>query len=329
MKIVVCNSGRWGSAMANYLAQAGHKTSLICSSQASYEFIQKNQYSSRLKNFPLSKVHILVPNTVIEQNTKLIIFATPVPFFRKYLQQIKGIDTHHILMCINKGIEQDTLLLTSDIVREFFPHNTIAQLGGPCFPEGLLLAGRPAAETLACKDEKIGKILQKKLSTRWFRIYLNNDLRGVCFLGAVKNVFAIIAGIIESKNLGEEALSILITRGIYEIRKLCQKLKITDSSLYGLSGLGDLVLTCYSSCSSQNKNFGMELGKKKTLEQIKKNWNGKICEGYFTTKALFEITQKHKIEAPLIAGLYGVLYKNFSIDQTITNLLARPLKSEN
>lgn len=330
MNIVVCSSGRWGSAMARYCSQIGHQTSLICSRAESYHLIQKNGYSCHLPNFSLvPQTQILPPQHPIPKETQLVIFATPLLFFRKLLQKITGIHNQHILLSINKGIEQDSLLLTCDLLQHFFPQNTHAHLGGPCFPEGLLLEGKPAAETLACENIAIGKMLQTQLSSNWFRIYQSTDLRGVCFLGAVKNVFAIIAGIIISKKLGEESLAILITRGIYEIRKICQALKIMDTSLYGLSGLGDLVLTCYSNYNSQNKNFGMQLGKGKNTQQIQQEWGGKICEGYFTTKALFEITKKHNLESPLVNAIYGVLYQNFSIDKTLTKLLSRPLKKEN
>ncbi len=329
MNIVVSGSGRWGSAMACYCSQIGHQTSLVCSRKSSYQFIVKHQYSSHLKNFILPpQIQLLPPQAALPPDTELIIFATPIPFFREQLQTIKEVKKEQILMSINKGIEQTTLLFATDILAEFFPQNTLAHLGGPCFPEGLLLAGKPAAETLACQNKKIGKMLQLELSSLWFRIYQSTDLKGTCFLGAVKNTFAIIAGVIESKKLGEEALAILITRGIYEIKKLCRVLQITEASLYGLSGLGDLALTCYAQASSQNKNFGIQIGTGKSTKQIRQEWGGKICEGYFTTKALFQLAQKHQIDTPLIEAVYLVLYKNLSIEETLQALLARPLKFE-
>jgi glycerol-3-phosphate dehydrogenase (NAD(P)+) len=330
MKIAVCGSGRWGAAMACYLAQIGHQVALICNRHSGYQFIKAKGYSRHLPQFRLaSNIKILPSASPIDSDVELIIFAVPIPFFRSFLQKLQGtVQTKQILMSISKGIEQETLLLPADILKEFFPHNTLCHLGGPCFPEGLLLEGKPAAETLACSDEEIGRKLQAEFSSSWFRIYQSTDLRGVCFLGAIKNIFAIIAGIIEGKKLGEEALSILITRGIYEIKKICKVLQIVETSLYGLSGLGDLVLTCYSHRSSQNKNFGIELGKGKSCQQIRGELGEKICEGYFTTKTLFQIIKKHRIEAPLIAALYRVLYEEHSIEQTLHRLLARPLKSE-
>lgn len=329
MNIVVCGSGRWGSAMACYCAKIGHQTSLICASNRSYQYIKKNGYSRYLPDFSLlPAIQIIAPETPIKSSIELVIFATPVPFFRSFLQKISGIQKTQILMTINKGIEQDSLLSPSDILAEFFPQNILAHLGGPCFPEGLLLDTKPAAETLACTQEEVGKKLQKELSSQWFRIYQNTDLRGVCFLGAMKNTFAIIAGIIEGKDLGEEALAILITRGIYEMKKICKILQIVETSLYGLSGLGDLVLTCYSRRNSQNKNFGVELGRGKSCKQIQQEWGGKVCEGYFTTKTLFQIIQKNKIESPLIEALYGVLYLDISIAHALDTLTTRPLKFE-
>ena len=327
MKINVCGSGRWGSAMALYCSQIKHQVCLSCSQEESYHFIKNKGYSKHLPQFSfLESIKILPPYT-ISQSAELIIFAIPIPFFRDYLKKIQ-LSNKQVLMTINKGIEQDTMLLASDIVKDFFSKNSICHLGGPCFPEGLLTMGMPAAEILACEEEKVGKKLQVALSSQWFRLYLSKNLKEICFLGAIKNVFAIISGIIEEKKLGEEALSILVTRGIYEIRKIFLALGFQDTSIYGLSGLGDLVLTCYSQKSSQNKNFGIELGKGKNIQQIQKEQKGKICEGVFTTKALFQLVKKHNVDAPFVEALYKVLYQNHSIEKSIYNLISRPLKNE-
>ena len=327
MKINVCGSGRWGSAMAIYCTQIKHQVCLSCSKKESYHFIKDKGYSKHLPQFPFPKNIEILPPYTTPSSADLVIFAIPIPFFRDYLEKT-NLSNKPILMTINKGIEQNTMHFASDIVKDFFPQNSICHLGGPCFPEGLLTSGMPAAEILGCKEEKIGKKLQVALSSPWFRLYLSQNLKEICFLGAIKNVFAIIAGIIEGKNLGEEALSILITRGIYEIRKIFLTLGFEDSSIYGLSGLGDLVLTCYSKKSSQNKNFGIEFGKGKSIQQIQKEQNGKICEGFFTAKALFQLVKKHNIDAPFIESLYKVLYQNFSIKESIYTLISRPLKNE-
>lgn len=327
MEITVVGSGRWGSAVAIYCCNIGHKVNLFCTREKGYYFIKKNGYSQHLKEYPFTKsLQLLSNQDSLPTNNELVIFSIPVPFFRDCLDNLKGITAKQILLTINKGIEQKSLKLPYKILEEYYPNNKVAHLGGPCFPSGLL-EKKPVAETLACLNKDIGAYLQKNLSSTYFRIYKSLDIKGTSFLGAIKNVFAIIAGIIEGLQLGEEALAILITRGIYETKKFCKILQIPEITLYGMSGLGDLVLTCYAKTSSQNRKFGYEISKK-PVDQVISSLNGKIAEGYFTTKALYSIAKNNSIDAPLTNAAYQVLYQKVPILKAIQQLIARPLKSE-
>ncbi len=329
MKILVSGSGRWGTSMALYCDKIKHQVSLLCSRSDGYQLIKDNNYSPYLPNFSIPKSICILPNSeTVPSDTELIIFSNPMPYFRKRLESIKGIQPHHILITVNKGIETENLLSAPDIVKKIFPKNILAHLGGPCFPEGLLLDNKPAAETLACEDKAIGEKLQQELNSLWFRVYLSQDLKGTAFLGAIKNVFAIVAGIIQGYELGEEAMSFLITRALSETKKICQVLGIQEKSLYGLSGLGDLILTCYSQKNSQNKNFGIQLGQGNTVEETIKKMGNKVAEGYHTTKALYLISEKHSIELPIIKTAYRTLYEGLPIQKALQVLLNRPLKVE-
>ena len=144
----------------------------------------------------------------------------------------------------------------------------------------------------------------------------------------MKNVFAIVAGIIQGCDLGEEAMSFFITRGMSEAKKLCQALKIEENTLYGLSGLGDVVLTCYSQKNSQNKNFGIQLGLGQRIEDTIKKMGDKVAEGYPTTEALYRLTEKYSIETPIIKTAYQTFYKGLPIQKALQILLNRPLKIE-
>ena len=329
MQISVFGSGRWGCSIALYCHTIGHKVTVHCSRESSYNFIKQNNYSSHLPDYKFPQDLQVINNSApIPQSCQLAIFAIPTPFFRKYLENIKGLGKQ-ILLTVNKGIEQKNFKTPPEILKEFFPDNVIAHLGGPCFPNALLKNGNPAAETLACEDQVISKKLQKELSSKWFRIYQSQDLKGTAFLGALKNIFAIIAGIIQGYQLGEEAMSILITRGIVEIKRIHETLNLPINSIYGLSGLGDLTLTCYSQSSSQNKNFGYQIGKGENLDSIIEKMQGKIAEGYYTTKAVFDIIQNNKINAPLIETLYRILYQKMPLNEALHNLITRPLQIEN
>ena len=329
MIILVSGSGRWGTSVALYCAKIKHQVALLCSRNDSYQFIKKNGYSPHLPNFPIPKSVCVLPSSeAVPANTELIIFSNPIPYFRKKLESLKGIENKHILITVNKGIEAESLLTAPEIVKKFFPKNTLAHLGGPCFPEGLLLDYKPAAETLACEDRAVGEKLQQELNSLWFRIYISEDLKGIAFLGAMKNVFAIIAGIIQGCELGEEAMSFFITRGMSEAKKLCYALKIKENTIYGLSGLGDLVLTCYSEKNSQNKNFGIQLGLGNSIEETIKKMGNKVAEGFYTTKALYQIAEKYSIEVPIIKTAYQTFYEGLPIQKALQILLNRPLKTE-
>ena len=150
MIILVSGSGRWGTSIALYCAKIKHQVALLCSRNNSYQFIKKNGYSPHLPNFPIPKSICVLPSSeAVPANTELIIFSNPIPYFRKKLENLKGIKNKHILITVNKGIEAESFLTAPEIVKKIFPKNTLAHLG-PCFPELLLIINQP--QTLACED---------------------------------------------------------------------------------------------------------------------------------------------------------------------------------
>ena len=328
-KVTVLGAGRWGTAMAIYLSRKGLDVTLQCHLPEEFEQLVKTGFAPNLPDFCCEgKLKFEMDLNQAIGSANLVVVAMPVAFLRSVLEKIRKIPDGTYIVSINKGIERESLQTVPTIIKSFFPSHSIGHLGGPCFPEGLLSAETPAAETLACEEDTIGRTLQELFSTESFRVYRSRDLQGVATLGALKNVYAIIAGIAEGYGMAEEVISVLVTRGLAEMKRYCQKKQISWETLYGLSGLGDLALTCYSPKSSHNKNFGRRLGSGERVEQILSTMQGTIAEGYYTAKAVWNIAEKLGIDMPLCDMVYQVMYCQKSIKEGLSELMRRPLKLE-
>lgn len=327
--VSVLGAGRWGTAMAIYLSRKGLNVTLQCHLQSEYDQLIEKDVAPNLPNFTCDKkIAFEMDIDKAVQTADMIIIAIPVAFLRSTLKSISHIPENAVIVSINKGIERESLKTVPEIIEEFFPSHDLAHLGGPCFPDGLLSDTTLVAETLACKDSDLGLKLQKIFSTQSFRVYGSQDLKGVAVLGALKNVYAIIAGIAEGYGMYEEVISVIVTRGLSEMKRYCNKENISLETLYGLSGLGDLALTCYSPANSHNKNFGLKMGQGMTTQEIIDSMNGTVAEGYYTTKAIFDISQKLEIDLPLCTMAYQAIYKSKPIKACLQELMSRPLKLE-
>jgi len=328
-RLTVIGAGRWGTAMSIFLSRKDLDITLQCHLKEEYEQLVKTDRAPNLPNFSCDgNVKFELDLNKSLANAQAVILAVPVAFLRSVLQRISQLPADTVVIGINKGIERESLQTVPQIVRDYFPNNPLAHLGGPCFPEGLLSDTTPAAETLACEDEELGKVLQNLFSSSGFRVYRSFDLLGVALLGALKNIYAILTGIAAGMGMYEEVTAVLVTRGLAEMKRFCTRMNISLDTLYGLSGLGDLALTCYSPNSSHNKNFGIRLGRGEKVEDILATMEGTIAEGYYTTKAVFEIAKKEEIDLPLCRGLYQVIYENKSLIESLGELMTRPLKIE-
>ncbi len=327
--ITVLGAGRWGTAMAIYLSRKDFAVTLQCHLQSEYDQLVDTDIAPNLPGFSCEgRIKFELDLNKAISGADLIVVAIPVAFMRSVLTRIEDLPKNVVIVSINKGIERESLQTVPEIIREYFPQNILAHLGGPCFPEGLLSEITPAAETLACEDDDLGSELQELFSSSSFRVYRSLDLRGVALLGALKNIYAIIAGIAEGIGLYEEVISVIVTRGLAEMKRFCLHQGISLETLYGLSGLGDLALTCYSPKSSHNKNFGKRIGKGETVEEILNSMGNTIAEGYFTTKAVWEISNRENIDLPLCQGIYQVIYEGRPLMESMVELMNRPLKVE-
>jgi len=324
-KIIVFGAGSWGTTIANLLSEKGFKVSIWVKEKELTNTINKKHINDiYLKGIRLSK-NLISFNEIQEiYDCDILINAIPTQYIKETLSKIKQINPKTIIVSLSKGIEINTFKRPSEILYEIFKKDVYV-LSGPNFAIEIAFK-KPAATTIAGKDKKIRQFLQKVFSTSYFRVYENDDIVGVEIAGAVKNVIAIAAGMCDALKLGNNAKAALITRGLNEMRKLGRKLGAKDITFLGLSGLGDLILTCNSTIS-RNYSVGYMLGKGKNINHIIKNTRH-IAEGIKTSFALKKLSDKLKIDMPISLEVYKVIYKNHEPQKTVENLMSRSLKSE-
>jgi len=259
--------------------------------------------------------------------TDAVLLVAPAQFLRSVCEAAKphwkpGTPA---IICA-KGIEQNTFQLMSDVVSDVLGDAApVAILSGPTFAIEVA-RDMPTALTLACADEKLGQHLCSSLSSRCFRTYYSNDVIGAQLGGAVKNVMAIACGIVEGRAMGDNARAALVTRGLAEIARLGNVLGADEHTLMGLSGLGDLTLTC-NAMQSRNFSLGVLLGQGRSLADILAERKA-VTEGVFTAAAVTELARRKQVDMPICQAVDGVLNHGVDLDAIITGLLSRPLNSE-
>ena len=255
----------------------------------------------------------------------ILLVSIPVQGLRQVCETMRsgGLRSDTALILCAKGIESGTLKLTTEIVAEILPdQRTVAILSGPNFAKEVAM-GKPTASTLACADKLTAIELAHLLGTPIFRIYPTTDIIGVQIAGAVKNVLAIACGIARGVGLGENAVAALVTRGLAEISRLIHAQGGNIRTVMGLSGFGDVMLTC-SSLQSRNTSFGFAIGKGMGVEAALAEQDG-VVEGLKTAESVYELAKRLKVEMPICNQVYEVLYRHTDIDESIHHLLARPL----
>lgn len=249
-------------------------------------------------------------------DTEIAVIAVKAQVLREVLERHDFGDA--VIVICSKGVELKSLKLMSEVASEVLPENPIAVLSGPNFAVEIE-EGLPAAATLAIKDKHFGKSLVAMLAKVNFRIYLTDDLVTTQISGAVKNVMAIACGLCDGANLGDNARAALITRGIAEIGRLCKVLGGDEKNLMSLSGIGDLMLTC-TSTKSRNYSFGIKIAQ----QGINISEEAGVIEGYYTSKAIFDLAAKLEIDMPICNAVYKILYESITVRDAIDEILQRP-----
>lgn len=328
-RVAIIGAGSWGTTLAVVLAKKKIKVELHSVFEDHNLKMQKerqNRLFLKGAKFP----NCLRINSSLEGilNNKIIIFAIPVQFARKVLTKIikQGIRLDNkILVSVSKGIEASSLKRTSEIIANELGVKSVAVLSGPNIAKEVL-AGVPSAAILASKSKTTGKRLQKLFNSSTFRVYLHNDLIGVELGGALKNIIAIACGISDGLGFGTNTKSALVTRGLVEITRLGKKLGANPKTFWGISGLGDLVTTCFSPYS-RNRSVGEAIGGGQKAKTVIAKMT-MVAEGVETVKSAYFLSKKRNIDMPITRQVYAVFYQGKSPKQAVIDLMRRPLKSE-
>jgi glycerol-3-phosphate dehydrogenase (NAD(P)+) len=319
-RIAVVGAGAWGVALANVAARAGRSVTLVARDEGTAAVIAKSRESPHLPGIRIS-AHVGVRATLVP-DAAAVLLAVPAQALREVTAKLQVAPTTPVVACA-KGIEQHTLRFMTDVITETLPRATPAILSGPSFAADVG-KGLPTAVTLAAPDPTLAQDLARAIGVPTFRVYHSTDVRGVEIGGAAKNVLAIAAGIVAGKKLGASAAAALVTRGFAELARFGEAFGGRPTTLMGLSGLGDLILTCTSS-QSRNYSLGVALGEGVPPQRA---GAGKLAEGAFTASALVELASRKGIEMPISAAVAAVLTGELTIDAAIEALLMRPFRAE-
>ena len=329
MKLTVLGAGSWGLTLTWLLNENFNEISLWSRDEdLSEELLMKKSSSFPVKVQLDDKVEISSDLSKSIKNADIILLVVPTSAIRAVCKKLKdaGLQPDQVVVNTSKGLELPTLYRMSEIMIQELPENQPVVLSGPTLAKEVL-NGMPTAATVACKNLEIADFVQKNLSVPGkFRLYTNNDVVGVELGGSLKNVIAIASGFVEAMKLGDNARGAILTRGLAEIVRISVALGSNPSTLYGFSGIGDLIATC-SSPLSRNFQVGYRLGQGKKLDDILLEL-GAVAEGVKTTKAICDLSKRLNIETPVSDVIYEAVYTDISPKEVVNKLMNRQLKEE-
>jgi glycerol-3-phosphate dehydrogenase (NAD(P)+) len=319
--VAVIGAGAYGTALACAAIRAGRKVTLYARSAEAAAQINATRQNAKLPGISLDAGIGITADLAEAARADIILLATPAQHLREAATALAPLikPSTPVVACA-KGIERGTHKFMTEVIAEAMPDATPAILSGPNFADDVA-RGLPTAVTLAAKDEGLASDLVRALGSATFRPYHTTDVRGVEIGGAAKNVLAIAAGIVVGRQLGASALAALTTRGFSELARLGRACGARTETLAGLSGLGDLVLSC-ASPQSRNFAFGIALGRGEAPNR------SKLAEGEFTAPVLIELAASQNVDMPVSNAVAAILSGKVTIDAAIEGLLTRPFKAE-
>jgi len=328
MKVSVIGAGGWGTALALVLNGNGHKVTLWEYFPEYAKVLAKTRENGKfLKGIKIpANICITSDLKAAVENSRVLVLAVPSHIMRGLCGKIAALNYRgKIMVSVAKGIEQETLKRMSQIITELLPDSEVAVLSGPSHAEEVG-RGVPTTVVVAASRKKTAVMIQKMFSGGNFRVYGNQDITGVELGGSVKNVIAIAAGVLDGLGLGDNTKAALITRGLAEMMRLGVAAGARESTFSGLSGLGDLVVTCESKFS-RNRSVGEQLGRGKKIKEILSGME-MVAEGVKSTQSVYKLARKHKVVMPISREIYRIIYEGKNPKQSIKDLMSRKLKSE-
>jgi glycerol-3-phosphate dehydrogenase (NAD(P)+) len=327
MRISVIGAGAWGTTLSILLAEKGHSVALWVYEKNLIEQIKElRENKTYLPGFQLPESIEITGEIEQTKDSEILFFVVPTQFLRSVAAGFKNIiNPNTLAVSASKGIEDKTLKLPSDILREELGTKELAVLSGPNL-SAEIARGLPAATVAASENSKAAKLIQENLMLERFRVYTNSDPLGVQLGGSLKNIIAIAAGVADGLELGNNAKASLMIRGFAEITRLGTAMGARAETFAGLSGMGDLIATCTSKLS-RNHFVGEQIAKGKKLPEVLGRMKD-IAEGVPTCRAALELGERQKVSLPITREVYQTLYKNKDPFQAITDLMTRSATSE-
>ena len=324
--ISIIGSGSWGSALAIHAAKMGHNVKMWSFAQEEADLINKERKCVFLPMAIMTE-NIYCTTDIKEavEGSDLILHVTPSKFFRNTLNQYKQYITNQPVVICSKGFELESLSTLSEVAEQELTNVKIGAFSGPSHAKEVSL-GIPTAIVAASKDYNVQYLVQDTFMNESMRVYTSNDIQGVELGGALKNIIAFCAGIVAELNLGDNTFAALISRGLTELSRLGVAMGGEHNTFYGLSGLGDLIVTCMSE-HSRNRKAGRCIGRGLTLEETRKEV-GMTIESVDNIEAAYKLAQKYNIEMPIVNAVYDILYNGLNPREAVTKLMTREKKAE-
>ena len=326
MEIAIIGSGTWGIALANHLAKKGNKIKMWSFSETEKENINKNRSCKYLPDLLIDeRITAYTDLESVINGSDIAFHVTPSKFTRETIKKYKEyISNQPIIMC-SKGFEEETLYTLGQVVKEEIPNVKYGILSGPSHAEEVAI-DIPTAMVMASEDEKLQDLVQELFMNENMRIYTSSDVLGVEIGGSLKNIIAFCAGACTELGLGDNTLAALISRGLVEISKLGVAMGGQRDTFYGLSGLGDLIVTCMSE-HSRNRRAGRLIGKGYTIEEAQKEI-GMVIESIDNVEIAYKLSKKYNVDMPIVNVVYNVLHNKINPKEAINILMTRGKKSE-
>lgn len=326
--IGILGAGSWGTALAVRLGNKGHQVALWSHREEAARRLARDRENEKLPGVKIPEpVDITWDLEKALKNRDVLVLAVPSSQMRSTCRRIaSGTETGQILVSVSKGIEDGTFATMTDMIREEIPGADAAVLSGPSHAEEVG-RGLPTTCVVGASSEKTAKYLQDVFMSPVFRVYISPDILGIELGGALKNVIALAAGIADGLGYGDNTKAALITRGIAEIARLGMKMGGRLETFSGLTGIGDLIVTC-ASVHSRNRRAGVLIGQGYTMEEAMKEVN-MVVEGVFSTKAAVALARKYQVELPIIEQVSQVLFEGKSPRDAVSTLMLRDQKIEN
>lgn len=326
--IAIIGSGSWGVALAIHLAKNGHKIKIWSYEKEEADLINNQKKCKFLPNVEIpDNIECKLEYEEVIKGADLILQVTPSKFTRNIVRQYAkyvDIKKQPIIVC-SKGIEKETTLTLDEVILQEIPNARIGALSGPSHAEEVSIAV-PTLLVIASEDEEVKNLVQDVFMNEYMRLYTSNDVKGVELGGALKNIIAFCSGVAAGIGFGDNTFAALITRGLVEIRKLGIALGGKEETFYGLSGLGDLIVTCLSE-HSRNRKAGKLIGQGKTIEETKKEV-GMTIESIDNIEVAKELSDKLNLEMPILNSVYDILYNNLDPKEAVKSLMTRKRKQE-